>query len=482
MKETLAQWDASPASRLTASKYLPGALTTPGPDNEPRIASHNVPPHLDDAAAKERFESIIDTVQLSGQEMGRDNLQRLVYIGAMGARFATVDSLHRAHELSGLMAKMDSLDIDINEQSPELKGAIIEDIDQLNALHERSDGKIDPDHLRAMIARVRRKAQATLAEDDAPNFRKDAATRLLTNLPDVDDEWANEHIYDPSAELLEAYAPYVRKKYADFLELVPEDKRTYTRFELKGLFESAKDIMADKWGLDNANEWTVQFGRTNVNVDMETKTIWIPEAYADVPRLKAEQLLVHELGGHLLRNLLGDKTGDVFYATSLPGRSADEESLLTALESTLSVSQKFYDTGIAYYMGVGLGLDSLKTGQKMPPDELQDVITDLALMNPNNTEVRGKQIGLSNTSRLVRGMPSVVIDGTLHQAINTDGLKYAHGQKHAVAWLEANRHNPEALDFVMSGKFAYSDAQQTTYGRRLYETKIAGKFAVPSAA
>ncbi|HEU5121264.1 MAG TPA: hypothetical protein VFT59_00315 [Candidatus Saccharimonadales bacterium] len=482
MKETLAHWEKSPASHLTIANYLPKLRTKDGQNDSKLVATHNVPSTMDDTEASIRFDSIMKAVDLSGKELGRDNLQRLIYIKAMGARFASIDSLHRSREISSLIATMAENSIDINDQAQEVKSVIIEDIDQLNALEERSHGTVDPDRLAAMIARVRHKAHKTLASDHAAEFRKAAASRLLETLPHVDEARANEHIYDPSRELLETYEPRVRKKNADLLGLVPTEQGVFDRNALKHIFEGGLHVIAHDWQLDNAKNWTVEFGGTNVSVDNETNTIWIPEKYPNIPHLKVEKLLVHELGGHLLRNLLGEKTGDIFFATSLPGRVADEEALLTVLESSLDDTPKYYDTGIAYYLGVGLGLDTLQIGEKMPPEKLQQVLTDLAVMNPTNSRERGESIGMSNTSRLVRGMPSIVIDGTLHQAINRGDLKYAHGQRHAIEWLTAHRNDPAALDFVLCGKFAYSDPQQEAYARKLYNTHIAGRFAVPSAA
>src|SRR5262249_51798803 len=140
---------------------------------------------------------------------------------------------------------------------------------------------------------------------------------------------------------------------------VPE-KEEIDRFELKEIFEHCIHRMASSWNLDNASEWQVALGRTNINVDIEAKTVWIPEKYSGASHAKAEELVVHEIGGHLLRNLLGEKTGDSFMATHLPGRTGDEEALLATLGSSLTGEQR--EAGAQYYVAVGFGSDVLHTG------------------------------------------------------------------------------------------------------------------------
>lgn len=66
--------------------------------------------------------------------------------------------------------------------------------------------------------------------------------------------------------------------------------------------------------------------------------------------------------------------------------------------------------------------------------------------------------------RVTRGMPSFSIDGELYQVTYNADLKYALGQEHAVEFLEANKERlDEALDEVLSGRFAYSNPKHITY-------------------
>lgn len=460
------RWGESSASKLTVGKYLPSSFEAP------QI------PTMDPEEARRRAKQVLDIVSFSGEVMGRAHETRMLYVRAMGEKYAAVDFLDRARELSHLSEQLQASRININEQPAAIKTALVEDIENLNRLSEKVWGRVDPERFSAMIARTRLQSIQILANPNNTDDKKAAATRLLEQLPEVDLSLATTHMYRPSEELLDHYKPLVEKKYADFLALVPTQEKL-NRYELKRLFEQCIRVMAESWQLDNALTWKVEFGRTNVNVDIETRTIWIPEHYADISRLKAQKLAVHEIGGHLLRNLLGEKSGDSFVATHLPGREGDEEALLVTIESTLDGKSR--ESGFGYYMGVGLARDILGKDRDLETAAIIAILQDIHIVRSENNETAAT-MARNQMLRLTRGMPSFVINGQLHRVIYTADLKYPIGQKNAVEWLEANRHNPSALDRVVAGKFAYSDTQQSDYANELYEQKIAGHFAVPSAA
>lgn len=481
MSTTAEVWGNSPASILNLSTYLPEPTQTlVQVDSRGNTATSHTSDYspMSNEEATSRADSIIDVVELSGKEFGRSSSERRMYLESLGESYGQVDFLQRAKTLQELITAANAANISINSQPDEIKQAIAEDINNLNLLGEKLWGEVDPQRLEAMIARIKLKATTILNDQAAPSSQKEAALRLLTNLPSVNNEMAQQFNYAPSSDLLSFYAPLVRKKYSDFLELV-SDKDTIDKNELKKIFEECIHVMTERWGLGYAKNWQVSFGRSNINVDPDARTVWIPVTAGDVSRLKAEKLVVHEIGGHLLRYILGHETGDGFMANRLRGGAADEESLLVCLESTLDGRTR--EAGIPYYLGVGLGQDKLKTGHTASHSEIGNILIDFNIVWEGLPSEKSITLGQKQAHRITRGMPAVIIDDNLHQSMYAFDIKYAQNQKNAVEWMEKNKHNPTALDEVMSGKFAYSNERQSQYASSLYAKKILGQFAIPTA-
>lgn len=463
MNRTSTEWYSSPARTLTQGNYLPTGLDVT--QNQTSIISQE----------SIRQNAVLDIIKLSGEELGRTTNERRLYLQTAGERFGQVRFLAQAEELRNLQQEITINHIDIDTQSEEVKNAIKTDIISLQAASERLYGSIDPERFEAIIARSRHKAAAIIEQADTTNDVQEAAHRLLSRFPEADPKLVDKHIYKPSKELLEHWKPYVEKKYADFLELIDESTDSYTSADLAGLFENAINVMASSWSLNNAHTWTIQFGKLNINVDQETKTVWIPEDQTYTQE-RAKALLVHEIGGHLLRNLIGELSGDPLLATDMPGRVGDEEALFVALEQTLT--GKTRESGLNYYLTVGLGSGTL-TDKPVPHAELESYLLDYLTVDKGLT-LTDKQRGAArkNVLRVIRGMPSLTIDGRLYQATYNADIKYAVGQKNAVALLEENRNNPTMLDGVMLGKFAYSQPDQWQYA----ESHGYKSAAIPSAA
>jgi hypothetical protein len=481
MSETARLWQESPVLHFSDSSNLPGLIIDERPNGERIIDSHNRPGKLQQYEVNEQLIGIQGIVSVSVAEHGRENVGKL-YMQSMGERYGLIRFLSGAQELSMLTSEIKKADIKIDAQPPEIKQAVIEDIDGLNKMGERLFGKIDPERLEAMIARTRRSATEVLMSNPSttPVFRAAAARRLLDSLPHVPDAAAEKHIYKPSSELLEAYKEPVQKKYASFLSLVPETKKTYTGNELSVIFNQAKDIMSQEWGLEGAEDWKIGRGGTNISVTTPNKTIWIPEHQAEISALKVKQLLVHEIGVHLLRNLLGELSGDPFLATQMAGRDKDEEAYAMFIQHV--ISGKAEESGVMHYVNIGLAQGILTNGVPVNPYDLQQISTDMFAIKPSSTQQGSELNGLKATSRIVTGMPSIEIDGRLHQVVHPGNLKYALGQANAVRWFKEHRDNPYmALDVAVAGKFAYSRPNQVDYAAQKYSA-IADLHNVPSAA
>ncbi len=464
MNETAKAWGDSPARTLNIGSHLPAY------DKPVRKQSINTTESV-------RQDDALNVIQRSGHELGRDTDERKLYLDVVGERYGQVVFLAQTEELFLLAEHINSGEVNIDEQDDEIKDAIKSDFRALNSLNERLFGSVNPERFEAIVARARQKA-ATILEDPSTHEEdlRLSATRVLDTFPDARKELVDKHIHKPSQELLDAWRPAIEKKYNDLISLVDTSKEKYNATELCALFTEAINVMAEKWGLPRASEWKVDIGGTNVNVDLETKTIWVP-AKRSCTAEKAMCLVVHEVGGHLLRNLLGEMSGDALLATDLPGRTQDEEALMVLIEQILTGKPR--EAGLPYYVAVGLASGTL-SGNKVPLDELEQAVLDYTAVTKakvlSETETETTK---ANVFRITRGMPSIVIDGELYQVPYNADLKYANGQENANDFMETNLGNPRAIDEAMLGKHAYSNPAQVEYVKS--KTRNMPQTAVPSA-
>jgi hypothetical protein len=441
------QWQESPARLLTPASYLPKSPDQPSRESAAKVE-------------QVRQTAALAIIRSSGEALGRDSAERRLYLDTAGEKYGQVLLLAEAEELRTLFAMLRESGSSLDVQDESVKESVKKDIAHINFLSEKLFGNVTAERMSIIVSQTQLRARSILADEASDEESKAAARNILAQFPEIEGpiEYKN---FAPSSELLADWKEPYEEKYADLSELVDPSRAEYTSDELKVLFEAGIKVFATKWNLPGTEAWQVKLGNDNISVDIETNTVWIPaDKTYNIDRIIP--LLNHEIGGHLLRILNGERTGDAFMGSDMPGRAMDEEALLACLEQVFSGEPR--ESGLVYYTAIGLA-SGIVGGERVPLDKLEPLVLDYVTVT-NGKKLTEKELSMAKVRihRVTRGMPSVYIDGELHQATYNADLKYALGQEHAVDFLEKNRHRArEALEEVMLGRFAYSNPDQMAY-------------------
>lgn len=450
MTKTNEQWQESPAKNLTLGTYLPERADNPvrAPISDSEVS---------------RQSSVIDIVQTSGDELGRNSAERRLYLQTVGEKYGQVSFLATAHELTNLLENLEKAGSSLDQQDDTVKNAVKSDMEKLALFTESIFGTVDDERFASISQTARMKATRILAEESGDPQLKASARHVLEVFPDPVTK-PQEKSYAPSQELLDEWRPVIEEMYAPLLSLLDESKETYSSEELQLLFERGIQSLANDYGVEaGAAEWQVAIRGAKLKIDHETKTVWVPADKSYSFKL-AKEMLVHEIGGHLYRVLKGGLTGDALLNGDMPGRSRDEEALLVAFEQILSGEPR--ESGLTYYVAVALANGQLGM-DKVPLKDLTPIVLDYLAVSSGHV-LNEKQVALQShrVHRVTRGMPSFVMDGQLYQVTFNEDLKYALGQENAVAFLENNRHRKaSALADAFIGRTAYSNPRHIEYAR-----------------
>lgn len=162
--------------------------------------------------------------------------------------------------------------------------------------------------------------------------------------------------YAPRPETVEWMHTAVEHLYGGMLAHV-EEGRVYAPYELQALFLR---VIADEFGEEVAAEWRVDVEpATSINVKAQEKRIVIPSNREPVNAEKARDLIVHELGVHMLRAVSGFDTNVPLLGTGLAKYLDSEEGLGVVMEQARK--GKFNEAGHGLYLAASLayieGLD-----------------------------------------------------------------------------------------------------------------------------
>ena len=441
-------WQRSPARTFTNTSYLP-ALQGETPEKSIEIDA----PFL--------ISELNQVNSLATLEYGEGSIENELYKGLTEQRKNIVLFLAGTQHLAGSLIDWKASGIVINEQSSDFKSKIKTSMEDIHFFSCNAFGAVDTDRLSAIIARTRIAATQLLETPERSKEVETSAERMLSVVPEVDPDLATEHCFLPPQSLIDYWKPIVEKKYADLLALIPEGKEKFDCNDTVKIMNEAISVLQNKWGLLNAGMWKVQIGKSTLLVDPDNLTVWVPEK-TNKDSITLKKNVVHEIGGHLLRNLQGELTGDPLVASDMPWRAIEEESLMTLLDQIIGGKPR--EAGIVDYLSIGLTQNVLD--QTSPPNlyELETLISDFETIRTKVPLTESLQANAHNRAfRIARNMPSILIDGKLYQAPYGENLKYALGQPAANKFMTDNVGNPEALDNVMLGKFAYSNPRQVKY-------------------
>lgn len=262
--------------------------------------------------------------------------------------------------------------------------------------------------------------------------------------------------FTPSTETIEWVGEVVHELYDGMLSHVP-DQDMFTPAQIRDLFDT---ILREEFG-DSAEGWTVDLEpATSINVKAPEKRVVIPEARKDITQAKMKELVVHELGVHVLRAISGATTDLGPMETGFAGYYDSEEGLGVVMEQGLK--GKFEERGVPLYITAGLAFYDNKDFRATYETKWRmsaltqcrdgEDIDDTLVKKAKNT-------AYAETNRIFRGTDELPW---------FKDLAYYNGAVNVWKHLEAIRGDYDKFQFVLMGKADSSNREQF---RTLYETR-----------
>jgi hypothetical protein len=155
--------------------------------------------------------------------------------------------------------------------------------------------------------------------------------------------------FKPSDETIEWVKTVVDTLYGGMLSHIPEDQKSFDILDIQRVFQ---EIITEEFG-EAAEDWTVDIEPAkSINVKAGQKRIVIPEDRGSVDLRTLRKLVVHELGVHMLRGVMGSETDMRLLGVGLTGYNRNEEGLGKIVEQGLE--GKYIEAGINPYITAGL--------------------------------------------------------------------------------------------------------------------------------
>lgn len=170
----------------------------------------------------------------------------------------------------------------------------------------------------------------------------------LFGMTNFNDKQEKIERFIPSKETVEWVGDVVKFFYGGMLDRVCE-KETYQPIDIQTIFS---DIIKDEFG-EVADDWVVEIGVSDsVKVIPSEKKIVIPKDRKDLDFAGMKSLVVHELGVHFFRTIMGSETTAPPLSVGWGSSYDAEEGLALAMEQALK--GKYNEGGIEPYISAGL--------------------------------------------------------------------------------------------------------------------------------
>ena len=172
--------------------------------------------------------------------------------------------------------------------------------------------------------------------------------KLLPELPE-----SGRNLYIPSQQLLNNLHCAATEFYAPFLRYSP-DKEV---FDMKDICLITEEILANELG-GAAHRWKIVYDkdRSYASVDQQYRRIFFP-GKRNIPYYTHEKittLLIHEIGVHVLRELVFDDISVELLRTGLPGYEEIDEGIAKVMEQAITC--RFEHSGLYHYISIGLAV------------------------------------------------------------------------------------------------------------------------------
>lgn len=254
--------------------------------------------------------------------------------------------------------------------------------------------------------------------------------------------------FRPSNETVEWMHSVAESLYGGMLSHIPNKQEEFDPYELQKIFT---DIIEEEFNNDSkgyagaAEGWTVSVEKaTSVNVKSSEKRIVIPDNGMMRSRKKVENLIVHEIGIHMLRSITGGETDMLPLRSGLSDYYDAEEGLGVVMEQALS--GKFAERGVDHYITAGLAYFDNKDFR-----DAFEVKWRLSLLDSveDGGEINDEQIAKAKKTAFTQTLRS--FRGTNDMPLFKD-LSYYNGSVEVWRCLESIKGDDFLLSLLLAGK------------------------------
>lgn len=329
-----------------------------------------------------------------------------------------------------------------NAKSEEEKKAAAEKYRHLNI---ESYGEPDEDIYRSLLGEklncVRNKKLTGKADD----LRKE-----LFGMVDFDPDVDIPERFRPSSDTVQWMYGVAESLYGGMLKHIPDEQVEFNPHELQKIFT---DIIEEEFNgrgdtgscAGVAEGWTVSVEKaTSINVKSSEKRIVIPDNGIMRSRKKIENLVVNEIGIHMLRSINGGETDVLPLKSGLSDYYDTEEGLGVVMEQALS--GKFTERGVDHYITAGLAHFDNKDFR-----EAFEIKWRLSLLSSVDDDggVSGEQIAKAKKAAFTQTLRSFRGANDLPLFKN---LSYYNGSVEVWKYLESIKGDDLLLSLLLAGK------------------------------
>lgn len=278
--------------------------------------------------------------------------------------------------------------------------------------------------------------------------KADDLRKELFGMVDFDPDVDIPERFRPSDETVEWMHSVAESLYGGMLSHIPNEQEEFDPYELQKIFT---DIIEEEFNNDSkgyagaAEGWAVSVEKaTSVNVKSSEKRIVIPDNGMMRSRKKVENLVVHEIGVHMLRSITGGETDMLPLRSGLSDYYDTEEGLGVVMEQALS--GKFAERGVDHYITAGLAHFDNKDFR-----EAFEIKWRLFLLGSvdDGSEVSDGQIVKAKKTAFTQTLRS--FRGTNDMPLFKD-LSYYNGSVEVWRYLESVKGDDFLLSLLLAGK------------------------------
>lgn len=310
-------------------------------------------------------------------------------------------------------------------------------------------GVPEEDDFFAVIAAERQQAVALLEKPDLEPEHRKLVEDFLRLMPEAPNGSEDRTLYRPDAETVEHYHQVVTETFTPILqEVTLDDEMEYETEAMTRAFSGALAAL----GIEG---WTSQLKPDSsvISTSQEENIIYVGENRSPATGKSLRGLLLHEVGIHVNRRVLGEQTPNaLLWNLGLRGYYPSEEGLGMIVEQALHKEPR--TAGIAHYRNIGLSL-----GLDGQPRDFRDVFEIewrqqvVAMMSEGKTPTqadieRARGLAYNRVYRIKRGMPTHVKGATY-----TKDIAYFNGSIQMWRYLADADLDADGFKKILTGKF-----------------------------